>query len=206
MRREREYEPDPELPPGITREGLKPVFRCRLTDGKDKVDFWLPQNGQVMQHLGDRVFRIEYIPKTTVLDFELKLLRAEQTTDKGTQSAATYTSWVQLTDKKKGIVEKDCMITMNQPLEHGSYKIYQSTYGSITQTMGITVPGSGRPVSYSGFTVGRDPGLPLKYLGSIMLALGIATMFYMRAYFFKPRVRHPVEPATPPAAGGADTD
>ena len=37
------------------------------------------------------------------------------------------------------------------------------------------------------FTVADDPGLFCKYLGSFLLVLGIATMFYMRAYFFKPR-------------------
>jgi hypothetical protein len=33
--------------------------------------------------------------------------------------------------------------------------------------------------------VAYDPGRPLKYLGSLMVCLGIATMFYMRAYFFR---------------------
>jgi hypothetical protein len=122
------------------------------------------------------------------------------TADKGTQSAASYTSWVQLTDEEQGIHEKDCMVTMNEPLEHRGYKVYQSTYGSITQTLGITDPSNDRPVSYSGFTVGRDPGLRLKYLGSIMLAAGIACMFYMRAYFFKPRVKH--DPIPNPSTNG----
>jgi hypothetical protein len=196
-----DYEPDLEIPPGMTRDGLKPVARCRLSLGKDKVDFWLPQNGTATQHVGDRVFTIEYTQRVQKLPFELKLLRAEMTTDLGTQSAASYTSWVQLTDAEKGIHEKDCMITMNQPLEHRDYKVYQSTYGSITQTLGITDPATGRPVSYSGFTVGRDPGLWLKYLGSIMLALGIATMFYMRAYFFKPRVSHAPSDRRPETTG-----
>jgi hypothetical protein len=53
----------------------------------------------------------------------------------------------------------------------------------------VTMDENARPVSRSIFTVGRDPGLPLKYLGSTMLALGIVCMFYMRAYFFKPRGR-----------------
>ena len=191
LRRQTDYEPDLEIPTGMTREGLKPAARCRLSLGKEKVDFWLPQNSSTTRHIGDRVFAFTYAQREQKLPFELKLLRAEMTTDKGTQSAASYTSWVQLTDRERGIVEKDCMITMNQPLEYRGYKVYQSTYGSLTQTLGMTDPANGRPVSYSGFTVGRDPGLWLKYLGSIMLALGIATMFYMRAYFFKPRIRHP---------------
>ena len=38
-----------------------------------------------------------------------------------------------------------------------------------------------------GITVARDPGLWLKYLGTAMLGLGLCVMFYMRAYFQKPR-------------------
>ncbi len=46
-------------------------------------------------------------------------------------------------------------------------------------------------MTFSGFAVSHDPGLPFKYAGSIMLALGITIMFYMKAYFFKPRRRKP---------------
>ena len=34
-------------------------------------------------------------------------------------------------------------------------------------------------------TVNRDPGRAIKYLGCLIVVLGIAIMFYMRAYFFK---------------------
>jgi hypothetical protein len=37
--------------------------------------------------------------------------------------------------------------------------------------------------------VAHDPGLWFKYAGSVLLVLGIATMFWMRAYFFRPRHR-----------------
>ena len=50
-------------------------------------------------------------------------------------------------------------------------------------------PGSSKPMHRSDFTLGRDPGLWLKYLGTAMLGVGIATMFFMKAYFFKPRAR-----------------
>jgi hypothetical protein len=73
---------------------------------------------------------------------------------------------------------------MNQPLDWDGYKLYQSGYKSLGMD-----PDTNRPVNQSVFTVGRDPGLWLKYAGSTMLALGIACMFYMKAYFFKPRGR-----------------
>ncbi len=36
-------------------------------------------------------------------------------------------------------------------------------------------------------TVNYDPGRGLKYLGSLLVVAGVAVMFFMRAYFFKPR-------------------
>ena len=57
------------------------------------------------------------------------------------------------------------------------------------QTGELVLDPAGRLVSLSGLTVADDPGLYCKYAGSVLLVLGIATMFYMRAYFFKPRGR-----------------
>ena len=42
-------------------------------------------------------------------------------------------------------------------------------------------------------TVNADPGRWIRNLGCLFVVLGIATMFYMRAYFFKPRRRKETE-------------
>ena len=39
----------------------------------------------------------------------------------------------------------------------------------------------------SRLTVNYDPGRGLKYAGSLLLIVGIGTMFYMKAYFFGKR-------------------
>ena len=39
-------------------------------------------------------------------------------------------------------------------------------------------------------TVNYDPGRGVKYLGCGLIVAGIFTMFYMRAYFFRPRRDH----------------
>src|SRR5262249_424535 len=120
----------------------------------------------------------------------------ERTVDPGTMQPATYSSYVQLTDPSLNIKAEDRVITMNQPLEHRGYKFFQTNLvpaGRDEDTL--------KPISVSVFTVSRDPGLWLKYLGSTMLALGIACMFYMKAYFFKPRGRR----AVPSSAAVADS-
>jgi hypothetical protein len=202
--------PDLEAVPGINKRGRRPVILCELSStgkSRDTKEFWLflEQSRKVEVGSGSNAkwFEVSYRPKQETVPFSLKLLRAEQTTDPGSESAATYTSWVQLTDKDKNINGQDCMITMNEPLDHRGYKVYQSNYQPIKLSpVGDRPVNRGRPVNVSGFTVGRDPGLWLKYLGSSMLALGIACMFYMKAYFFKPRGRRVAESlaeGTPPA-------
>jgi len=99
-----------------------------------------------------------------------------------------YRLLVRIFDPKNGVNGKLEHITMNQPLEYGGYTFYQS---SLDPT-GL-YDATGKQVNYSGFTVNRDPGIVLKYAGSLMLGLGIAIMFYMKAYFFKPRRRPAVE-------------
>jgi hypothetical protein len=114
--------------------------------------------------------------KTDEVPFTIFLERAEQTVDPGTQQAASFTSYVRLTDESRGIIDEPRVITMNEPLEYRGYKLYQTNYLSLFPDP------NGKPVSHSTLTVGRDPGLILKYAGTIMLGLGIFLMFYMRSY------------------------
>ena len=161
------------------------VILCRVSDGKDTKEIWVGKSmGARRVLVNGKTYAIEYTIKQIKLPFTIKLERAEQTVDPGTRAAASYTSFVQLFDQEKKINGERRQITMNEPLEHRGYKFYQSTYQFLDAW-----DANGKPVSVSGFTVGHDPGLSLKYLGSLMLGLGIACMFYMKAYFFKPRGR-----------------
>ena len=147
------------------------------SDGNEEVcrEFWVGQEqGPRIIEAGGEPYLIHYNPKVKELGFELKLERAEQPVDPGTQTPAGYTSYVQLTDKKLGIEGECHVITMNEPLEHRGYKFYQSTCRFLD-----TNDSSGKRVSMSGFSVGYDLGLGFKYAGSIMLVLGIACMFFM---------------------------
>jgi hypothetical protein len=190
------------LKPGSEVNGYFPAVRARLTIGGDSKEVWLKQNQDMLSHpdrfltrvtVGGETFEVGYSMQFRELPFELKLLRAEQDVDPGTQSPATYTSYVQLTDRGQSIIGEDRVITMNEPLDQRGFKVYQSGYDYLGADR------SGRPVNRSTFTVGRDPGLYLKYAGTFMLAGGIACMFYMRAYFFKPRGRpaRAPSPSTP---------
>jgi hypothetical protein len=165
---------------------FKAAIHFRITDGKDKYEGWLRRNQRRKVNFNGRTFEVTFGDKTRNLGFTIKLPRAEQQVDPGTRAPATYTSWVEVYNKD-GSLSLEKMITMNEPLEYQGYKFYQSQYIELDLDAG-----DHKPVSLSGFTVGYDPGLQIKYLGSICLALGIFMMFYMRAYFFKARAKSAV--------------
>ncbi len=190
-----------DVRPGMRRMDLRTALQCRLVlDKKDRQgtvktftkELWLVEGAKVNDSVQGELdgepfrypFRLEFQNKAIALGFELELTRAESIMDPGTEKPATFASFVKLYDSAAQINGEDRFITMNEPLDHRGYKVYQSNYellGAEPETM--------KAVSFSGFTIGRDPGLWLKYFGTLLLGLGIATMFYMKAYFFKPRAR-----------------
>src|SRR5262249_7376996 len=90
--------------------------------------------------------------------------------------------------------KREYTVSMNHTLDHGRSKVYQTDYRPLIdpQTGQLVLDSKERLVSMSGLTVAGDPGLWWKYAGPAPLGLGIATMFCMRAYFFKPRRREPL--------------
>lgn len=173
-----------KMPADDDRTVYTPAILCRLSADKEHNDFWLPLQGTREVQTGKRGYKVQFDYKYKELGFSIKLLRAETTFDPGTRAKATFTSWVQIFDKERGLDGERRVITMNEPLEHRGFKFYQSNLEDLK-----VYDSAEKPVHMSGLTVGYDPGLPFKYLGSLMLGGGIFMMFYMKAYFFKPRGR-----------------
>jgi hypothetical protein len=178
-----------ERRPGFQNEELLPAVRCALVrDGQSSEDFLVRLGSSVPEkvRVGGEWYLVQYGRGSLEMDFSLTLKRAQRVTDPGTERAASYSSDVVLTyERKKGEkVTEDHHIWMNNPLNYGPYKVYQTDYRLLTID-----PSTGQPISYSALTVAHDPGLWFKYAGSLIVVLGICVMFYMKAYFFKPRGR-----------------
>ena len=62
---------------------------------------------------------------------------------------------------------------MNEPLQHLGFTLYQSSYQETPQGY------------LSIFSVGKDPGRPAKYFGSILLVLGIIIMYTYKLFLKK---------------------
>lgn len=58
-------------------------------------------------------------------------------------------------------------IEVNKPLKYAGWAIYQSSYDSIRE-------------SWSGLEIAKDPGVPLVYLGFLLITVGVLYGFYIR--------------------------
>jgi len=157
----------------------EPAALIEIRAGGRTEQVWLRRNDPVHGRrtietpAGAMVLNYEYgkLP----LGFSLTLLDFRRDTNPGDAGNASFASRVQVSDPIRG-EDREAAISMNEPLTQGKYTFYQS---------GFDQAGHGK--EKSSFSVAHDPGRFLKYSGSLMICLGIAIMFYMRAYFFQPR-------------------
>jgi len=135
---------------------------------------WLQRNnadyGSGTVDTPDGPLRARFTTAHVPLGFSLELVDFQRETNPGQVGNAAYSSVVRVLDKKRPVDDKQS-ISMNQPLLHNGFRIYQSSFREA---------GHGKEASI--FNVAYDPGRPLKYFGSMMLCVGIATMFSMKAH------------------------
>ncbi len=150
-----------------------PAIHFEVTvDGKPH-EIWLSRGGQPRgfnrietSTKGPIIFTLENAKLP--LGFSVRLIKFIQGKNPGGMGDASYSSEVQLEDESEGLMLKRT-ISMNNPLTHGKFTIYQSDF---TKTTG------GRNVSI--LTVSYDPGRFMKYLGSLMVCAGTFVMFYWK--------------------------
>lgn len=136
---------------------------------------------------GNDLYLVRYRQASKPLNFTVKLNRAYDEKDPGTDTASKYHS--DITVQPKEGKPFDAELFMNHTLDHDGYRFFQAGYQS------TEIQDGDRLVSVSTLTLARDPGLWFKYIGTFLVVLGILTMFYMKAYFFKPRARRGETPA-----------
>ena len=139
--------------------------------------------------------------------FLVRLKKFERKLDPGTTQPSDYSSLVDFLDVNadrsatgKSVLYEKALIGMNAPVDFTdpkrgrSYRLFQEAFrgpfpkGSSLYEQNV-VDRNRDQLYLSILTVNYDPGRGVKYLGSLLVVAGIVTMFYMRAYFFKPRQR-----------------
>jgi len=138
--------------------------------------------------------RVEMGFRVRLRDFEMKL-------DPGTSQPSHYSSYVDFVDLRDDDkrYRSNEFITMNAPVDFRdpvakrSYRLFQESYsgpfkpGDAIFEQNVRADSDRKELYNSVLTVNYDPGRGVKYAGGMLVVSGIVTMFYMRAYFFKPQ-------------------
>jgi hypothetical protein len=133
--------------------------------------------------------RVEFAQEELPLGFSLKLLKFTRGLNPGRMGDASFTSLVRLTDKARN-VDGEFEISMNNPLQHGEFTFYQSSYEE-----------TGEGSSVSILTAASDPGSRFKYGGSYILCAGILVTICTSSFW--PRSARSLPGSLPPDAGVA---
>lgn len=169
---------------GQTRVAVQPIeptkgknlppsaVEIELADGSDS--FWLTEGSAQQVTLAGRQAQIFFDRKTIDLPFQMKLIKFTKKDYPGTETPMSYESLVEL--PATGI---NNVISMNEPLKKDGYTIYQASF----------ILEEGRAPE-SIFSVNDDPGRPVKYIGSIILAFGIISFTVMRSDWYLQRLRN----------------
>jgi hypothetical protein len=186
-------------PPPKKEERRNAAVRLHLESASGATEpEWL-QWGETRRLLfGDQVASLAYRSPEAALPFRVTLLRFNNESYPGSRMASTYESTVRVDDPEQGTFET--LISMNHPLHHRGYIFFQSSFIE------------GRPM-ISIFSVARAPGLPLVYLGTALIGIGVAWMFYGKPWLARRQAARALEahraqesrdeakPADPAAAG-----
>lgn len=113
----------------------------------------------------DKVHVLTYSSVRYDVGFDMKVVDFQVGRYQGTSRAKTYESTV----KVEGEVEP-VVISMNEPMKKAGLTFYQSSFQEDE---------TGRP-THSVLSVNKDPGRFLKYLGSLLIFLGIFMLFYFK--------------------------
>lgn len=145
-------------------QNLAPAVHLTVEGADAPGPYWIGQGDSIVVSRagGQSMARVAYALRSQPVGFDVKLERFTVGYDPGTRNAATYTSNVHVDDARR---EKrfDAVITMNEPLQYAGLTFFQASFA---QGEGGT--------QISTLQVARDPGVPVKYAGSILLVLGIA--------------------------------
>lgn len=192
--------------------GKQRQARVRLTvDGRSE-EFWLegtpmvldpsepPDSTQRRVVAGERRRVAVSLPWDQVdVGFQVYLHKFERRLDPGTSMPSHYSSLVDFRDLEnpETPLRTEVRIALNGPADFSdprtgrSYRLFQESFDGPHKPgdhwFEKYVPASSPrdELFLSIFTVNHDPGRGLKYFGSLLIIAGVATMFYMRAYFFR---------------------
>lgn len=163
----------------VDGEKLPDAVFVRLKVGDQEAADWLPfgldGRNRVPLRVGDQTWFVSYRSKSLPLPFDIFLrdFKIEWAPGLENQRPLAFESEVTVKDPRQdvSIPSFDYRIYMNHTLVHGGFTFFQSSY--------IRQPGQ---PDISIFQVTSDPGEYVFYLGSLIMTLGVLSIFYMKPW------------------------
>lgn len=164
----------PARPPS-REERRTPAVRVRFDSPRGgTASSWVPWGGSVGADLAEGPAAISFGEREVALPFRVTLLDFRADTYPGSRRPASYESRVRV-DEADGATSEH-LISMNHPLHHRGYVFFQASFVEGQPMMSI-------------LSVSRSPGLPLVYLGTALVSLGVAWMFYVKPWLIRRQAR-----------------
>ncbi len=173
------------IPEGVEGQEVRPITPPERTNmppsalrvrrvGSEDSDWLVEGEGRAWVSGGER-HEIYFGPDSVKLPFQVALAKFEKIDYPGTQMALSFQSRIHVNG-----TEPETLIRMNEPLKRDGFTLYQASF----------VERPGQP-SISVFSVNQDPGRPVKYVGSLILGLGIIVFTLMRSRWYRELQRKP---------------
>lgn len=184
-----DYAPHAEVSGGTVRpaplpsreERRAPAVRVRFdSPAGGTASAWVPWGESVDADLAEGAATVTFGEREVPLPFRLTLLDFRADTYPGSRRAASYESRVRV-DEPDGS-RSEHLISMNHPLHHRGYIFFQASFVEGQPMMSI-------------LSVSRSPGLPLVYLGTALISLGVAWMFYVKPWLVRRQARRAARPS-----------
>lgn len=158
--------------PGFKQPTLPPsAIHIIPKDAAPADETWLTEGDQIQATLNDRNYVIYFGRRMLDLPFQIELRKFSKKDYPGTNTAKSFESQIFIPD-----LNREQIISMNEPLVHSGYTVYQASYEQLPNGQFASI-----------FSVNKDPGRPLKYLGGLVLSLGIIIFTLMRTQWYRKR-------------------
>jgi hypothetical protein len=141
---------------GVTNAAIKILFNNK--------EYWLQQDDVLKLFTEKAVYIVTYAHRRIDIGFDIFLKEFEIGRYPGTTRAASYQSLVEVPELG------ETLISMNEPMKHMGLTVYQASFQEAPD---------GTPTA-SIFSINYDPGRWVKYLGSLIISLGVIVLFYDR--------------------------
>lgn len=150
------------------RNERTPAVALQVTTPQGTAEVWVQKHQSQVVRVGDTPYEIAYGSKPVALGFALTLNRLRIGTYPGESTPRSFESQIATVDPVTGRAQSH-VISMNNPLEHGGYTLYQLRASQQRDRQGISVLG-----------VTRDPGQPVVFTGYIVLMIGMVIVLGTR--------------------------